>query len=127
MAANDYCYVMSVEPGSSGATLGGFLYRVVDCNGTVYSASPDGGYDILNSRGHTLATFNLTAGGPLEARSAADWTYFTAVTGVSSRTLWNSTMTLVIDMGFADPANMGDVFSALGMGSYSGTVSVDLP
>jgi hypothetical protein len=103
------------------------LFEVKTPSGTVYSVATDGGFNILDIQGHTVAAYNLSSAGPLSIPDALSWAYF-AGTGVSGSTPLTNLYTIVTDVANVDPASQGDVFVVHGTGSYdSQTAPITLP
>jgi hypothetical protein len=124
--AADYYYTISIE--TSSLTFGEVHFRVDAANGTVYTATPDGGFSIVNLSGYVVAEFDLPFGGPLAFQNTSSWIFTTNSTGISSGSHLGNDDSLVVDMGSRDPGGRGLVLVAVGTGVESGgSASVDLP
>jgi flagellin-like protein len=119
-AATHYCYELTIEEANPGLTANAMDMVVKTSTGATYTVTAAGGITIYNSVSGAIVTqcAVIAAGGAL---SVSTW-------GTGSTTQLSSTMIIIIDTGSTvSPAGTGLVFSALGVGSYSGTVSVQLP
>ena len=125
IAAHDYVYTLTVE--QSKVSFGDVLFEVKTPSGTVYSATTEGGFNILDDQSHTVAAYNLSVTGPLAVPNAGSWVYL-AGPGVTGHTPLTDLYTIVTDMGSVDPTGQGYVFVVAGTGSYSSsTVPILLP
>jgi archaeal type IV pilus assembly protein PilA len=117
----DYCYVLTIESASSGLTAGGMNFVVKTSTGTTAATGAHaGGFTIFNvvSNGVVAQSPNIASGGAL---SVSTWSS-------GGTTQLATTMEIIIDTGSAtSPAGTGLTFQALGVGTYSGTISVALP
>ncbi|MGI0130341.1 MAG: hypothetical protein ACREEC_09370, partial [Thermoplasmata archaeon] len=110
----------------SGLSAGSMNFVVKTATGATDVTTADGGFTIYNSvTAMNVAAATQTAVGAL----STTWISGSGVTVTGSTTTQlASTMIIVIDLGTtSNPSGTGLVFSALGVGSYSGTVSVALP
>jgi flagellin-like protein len=130
--ANHYCYEVAVSSASSGVTIGSINVKVVwVANATVYVTGP-----AVGSTG--LVTFSTIAGATAGASaslpvstafSVSSWSSGTGTSLVTSDILW-------IDLGWSDssayglthsPTGQGLQLQVFGVGSYSGSETVNLP
>jgi flagellin-like protein len=126
VAGGDYVYAIPIE--QSTVPMDAVLFEVKSPDGSAYAVAGQGGFNILNTQGHTVASYNLSGPGPLAVADAGAWTYYTGTTGISATDPLSTLYTIVIDMGSADPSGGGYVFVALGTGAYSGaTNALSLP
>ncbi len=119
-AATHYCYILTIEEANPGLTPSSMDMVMKTSTGATYAVTAAGGVTIYNTVTATIVTqcTVIAAGGAL---SVSTW-------GTGSTTQLSSTMEIIIDTGSTtSPAGTGLVFTALGIGSYSGTVSVSLP
>src|SRR5580658_1465041 len=115
--AGDHLYDLTVE--SSPLEMGNVAFRVQTSAGTVdIVTGGDPGFGILNSTGAMAASWTSLNGSMAMPTSA--WTYSI---GVAATTPLTNLYTIVVDLGSADPMGQGLTFSAVGVGSYSGTTS----
>lgn len=121
LSVGDYVYTVTIE--SSSIEFGQVYFRVLNSSGVNYSASTDGGFNVLDESGQTVAAFNLTSGGTLSMVGPSQWTFFTAGTGVSSSTPFTSLYSVVVDMGKADPGGKGCSLIAVLTGPEAGSTS----
>jgi flagellin-like protein len=128
--AGHYCYVLTIESAGAGLSASSMNLVIKTATGATFAvgngealAGP-GGVTIYNSVTATVVaqSANVAAAAPL---SVSTWPTGTSTTQLAS------TMIIIVDTGIpvadATPGGTGLVFSALGVGSYSGTVSVSLP
>src|SRR5580658_3737776 len=120
LAANDHVYTLVVA--HSTVAFGDVLFEVKTPTGVPYIATTDGGFNILNIVGSTVAAYNLTVSGPLVVPDSGSWAYFSG-TGVGAGTPLTTTSTIVVDMGSVDPTGQGYEFLVAGTGHYSGTTT----
>jgi archaeal type IV pilus assembly protein PilA len=132
-ASTHYCYILTIESASSGISVSSFNVVLKTATGTTATAglgqavTAAGQFTVYNSVTAAIVsqTATVAAGGTM---SATTWTN----AGLSTTQL-TSTMIIVIDTGVttaatdSSPSGTGLVMSFLGVGSYSGTVSVNLP
>ncbi len=120
-AATHYCYVLTIESASPGLTPNAMDMVVKLSSGATYNiGTATSGITIYNTVTATVVTqcTAIAAGGAL---SVSTWSVGTPTTQLSS------TMEIIVDMGVTvSPAGSNLVISALGVGSYSGTVSASL-
>lgn len=131
-AATHFCYVLTIESAGLGLSASDMNFVIKTATGSTYVTANVGGFTIYNSvQASNVVTAPQAAAGALTATTWTNGasTYCTAnPTACTSTTQLASTMIIVIDTGATtSPSGTGLVFSALGVGSYSGTVSVPLP
>ncbi len=119
-AAGHYCYVLVVESADQGLSPSDFSLEVKTATGAVDTSPQPGGFTFVDEINGTIEaqTASTSAGGSL---SASTWT-------VGSGVQITSLFELIIDTGSTtSPAGTGLVATVVGVGSYSGTISVTLP
>jgi flagellin-like protein len=120
--AADYCYAIGIASSSTGVTAANIQFQVQTSSGTVYSIAGAGGASIVDIGGAVVVKAAVVAG----PYSVTTWT---AGGGAytSTTTQLQTSMTIWVDLGTANPTGQGLVLVALGTGSYSGQTQVNLP
>ncbi len=123
-AANHFCYVLTIAQAARGLTAATMVFAVQVTGGTTYIAAAAGGFTIYNTVTQTIICSSAVAAGhPL---STVAWV--AGGGGNTPATQLTSAMTIIIDLGaVASPSGTGLNFESIGVGQYSGTVSVSLP
>jgi len=133
-AGTEYCYQLTIEQASTGLTLSSIGFEVRTTSGTAFAVKGISIASISSATGAASTTLPSTCVGPVcnGGSGSTAWTYGT--TGVcaagacgASQQISSATMILIVDMGTTSPTGSGYVLVALAQGSYSGTVSANLP
>ncbi len=123
-AANHYCYVLTIAEASRGLTASTMTFLISLPSGTTYVAGAAGGFTVYNSVTQAVVCSSAVAAG--SALSTTAWTAGSG--GNTPTTQLTSAMVIVIDLGsVTNPTGSGLAFKSIGVGQYSGTVSVALP
>ncbi len=120
--AGDYAYTVTVD--SSSVNFTSLLFEVKTADGAIVQLAVDGGFSIVAVNGLVAAQSDPStdlAMSSVFATFGASGTCGASPCGPS--TALTALDTIVIDMGTADPAGLGDQFVVLGTGLYSGTAS----
>jgi archaeal type IV pilus assembly protein PilA len=118
-ATNNYIYTVAIA--SSTVTFSSVLFEVLQTSGSAVSATGDG-FSVLAANGTVVAHSGALTTLAMTTTLTYPVTYVTATTSLS--TLY----TIIIDMGTANPSNLGYTFVVHGTGSFSGATNpVSLP
>lgn len=122
--AGDYVYSLTIE--SSSVNFGQVLFTVKTSTGAPVVGTAGSGFTILNTAGVVAAQVSTGAA----ALSMTGWTagsYGAAgvcvptTVACSGATSLTNLYSIVIDMGTASPAGLGDTFTVLGTAGFTGT------
>jgi flagellin-like protein len=122
-APTHFCYVLSVASAGTGVSASSMNLIVKTGTGTTYVTGAAGGFTVYNIvTAAIVCTAVVGAGTPMSETTWAAGPGGTAMTQLSSQ------MTIVVDLGATTaPTGTGLELSAIGIGSYSGTVTIALP
>jgi len=130
--SGDYCYNLVIMQASAGVTFSSLGLEVHTSSGVPYTATVSISIVAIDSSG-AASTVPASCAGPQcdVGGSSPGWTYGTtgpcasgACGPTASATVY---MTITLDLGLSNPTGSGLQAIAVGEGSFSGTVSVNLP
>lgn len=121
--AGDYAYEIGIAYVQTAVTFERVLFEVETATGGVVNLGPvDGGFAIVNLSGAVLAE---STPGPL--LSMTGWTFPVGSPATNTTPLNMVNDLIVIDMGTSAPSGEGYLFVTNGVGSLSGSATIDLP